>query len=119
MAIQNWSKDTLLVDLPDGCKLQEELQEVARLVRDRDPCDVVVDFSAVSLLNSHCLATLLRLAKQLQDCGRRLVLCNVGKGIDGILSVTGLTGVFDIRADRFDALATVTLLDTTTKSPSE
>jgi anti-anti-sigma factor len=117
MGIQNWSNATLLVDLPGAPEVQAELEEVARLVRDRGDCDVVMDFSAVTLLNSSCLATLLRLRKQLLDRGRRLVLCNIGRVTHGILSVTGLTGVFEIRADRSDALATVTLLETATESP--
>jgi len=110
MGIQNWSNDTLLVDLPDEPDLQEELEEVARLVRDRGACDVVMDFSAVTLLNSTCLARLLQLRQQLLDRGRRLVLCNISRLIHGILSVTGLTRVFEIMADRSDALAAVALL---------
>ena len=119
MGIQNWSNDTLLVDLPDEPDLQAELEEVAHLVRDRGACDVVMDFSAVTLLNSSCLANLLQLRKLLLDRGRRLVLCNVGRLTHGILSVTGLAGVFEIRADRSDALATVSLFETTTENPNE
>jgi anti-anti-sigma factor len=75
-----------------------------------------MDFSAVTLLTSSCLTTLLWLRRQLQDRGRRLVLCNLGRATHGILSVTGLTDVFEIRADKSDALATVALPETTTES---
>lgn len=107
MAIQHWSNDTLLVDLPGEPELQEELLEVAELVRDHGACDVVMDFSAVTLLNSSCLATLLRLRQELLHHGRHLVLCNIGRATHGIFSVTGLTGVFEINDDRLKALATV------------
>jgi len=95
------------VDLPGEPELQEELLEVAELVRDHGASDIVMDFSAVTLLNSSCLATLLRLRKELLDHGRHLVLCNIGRATHGILSVTGLTGVFEINDDRLKALATL------------
>ena len=117
MGIQHWSKDTLLVDLPGEPKTQEKLEEVVRLVQEQGACDVVMDFTAVTILNSTCLATLVQLRKQLLPRGRRLVLCCVGRLTRGILSVTGLTEIFDLRADRFDALATV--LEHATEDPHE
>ena len=117
VGMQNWSKDTLLVDLPGGPELHEELQNVARRLRERGVCDVVMDFSAVTVLNSACLAMLLQLRKQLWHLGRRLVLCHLGRLTHGILSASGLTDVFEIRADRPGALAT--LLYTVTESPDE
>ena len=117
MAIQNWSNGTLLVDLPGESQTQEELEEVVRLVQERRASDVVMDFTAVTILNSTCLATLVQLRKQLLSQGRRLVLCGLGRLTHGILSVTGLTEIFDIQADRFDALAAV--LEHAVKAPHE
>lgn len=117
MAIQNWSNGTLLVDLPGESKTQEELEEVVRLVQERGARDVVMDFTAVTILNSTCLATLVQLREQLLPQGRRLVLCSLGRLTHGILVVTGLTEVFDIRADRFDALAAA--LEHATEGPHE
>lgn len=105
MGIRNWSQDTLLVDLPGESGLEEELQEVVRLVQGYVACDVIIDFSHVTVLNSSCLAALLRLRNHLQGTGGRLVLCNIGMATRGILAVTGLTAVFDITGDTCDALA--------------
>lgn len=105
MGIQNWSQDTLLVDLPGESGLEEELQEAIRLVQGGVACNVVVDLSQVTLLTSKCLAALLRLRNHLQEHDGRLALCNVGPAAGSILAVTGLTGVFEITDDPRDALA--------------
>ena len=105
MGIRNWSQDTLLVDLPGGSGVEEELQEVVRLVQGYAACDVIIDLTHVTILNSTCLAALLRLHNHLDSNGGRLVLCNIGRATRGILAVTGLTAVFDITSDTCDALA--------------
>jgi anti-anti-sigma factor len=105
MGIRNWSQDTLLVDLPGESGLEEELREAVRLIHGHVACDVIIDFSHVTILNSSCLAVLLRLRNHLQENGGRLVLCNIGMATGSILAVTGLTGVFEITGDTRDALA--------------
>ena len=110
MGIQDWSDNVVLVELHAEPGTNEQLEEVMRHVRDRGNCDVVMDFSSVTILTSTSLAVLLRLRKLLGDCGQRLLLCSVGCGTKGIISVTGLDGVFEIVDDRFDALATVEAL---------
>jgi anti-anti-sigma factor len=107
MSIQNWSEGVILVDLPGGPELERELEKVSELLLDRADCAVLLDLSNVSILNSHCLAILLRIRRQLQICGSRLVLFNIGTRAGGILSVTGLVDVFEIAGDRSQALAAV------------
>jgi anti-anti-sigma factor len=107
MAIQNSPDGAILVDLPEEPALAEELGEVLRLVRSLAMCDVVVDFSSVTILNSTCLAALLRLRNHLEAHGGRLALCNIGATTRNILSVTGLTGIFEIVGSKLDALAAV------------
>jgi len=107
MAIQNWSERTIFVDLPGEPELEEKLQEVAQLIQERGDCDVVMDLSKVTMLNSSCLAILLRLRRQLLDRGHRLVLCNISRLTQGILSVTGLDHVFELGDDKPEALATM------------
>ena len=107
MGIQDWSENVTLVELQAEPGTGEQVEEVIRHVRDRGNCGVVMDFSNVTILTSTSLAGLLRLRKLLDDCGQRLLLCSVGSGTKGIISVTGLDDVFEIMDDRFDALATV------------
>jgi anti-anti-sigma factor len=105
MTIQNGPDGAILVDLPEEPALEEELNEVVRLVRTLVACDVVVDFSHVTVFNSTCLASLLRLRNHLQTHAGRLVLCNIGARTSTILGVTGLTGVFETTGSKEDALA--------------
>ena len=105
MGIQNWSEDTILVDLPAEPDMGEELKTVTEIVRDRGDCEVVVDFSKVDIVTSSSLSKLLRLRKLVGDCGHRLVFCCVAPATKGIFTVTGLDGVFEIVDDKFVALA--------------
>jgi anti-anti-sigma regulatory factor len=107
MSIENWSEGVVLVDLPGEAELEGELQQVAALVRDQPDYDVVLDFSNVSILSPRCLIILLQIRKELQICGHRLVLSSLVATTWGILSATGLAGLFEITCDRCDALATV------------
>jgi anti-anti-sigma regulatory factor len=107
MGIQIWSEGVVLVDLPEEAELERELHKVAELVRDRPDCDVILDFSNVSILSPRCLMTLLKIRRQLEMTGHRLVLSSLVATTWGILSAMGLSGVFEITCDRFHALATV------------
>jgi anti-anti-sigma factor len=105
MAIQNWSEDIVLVDLPQEPEMGDELKTITEVVRDRGDCDVVVDFSNIDIVTSSSLSKLLKLRKLLGDCGHRLVLCNVAPATRGIFTVTGLDGIFEVADDKFVALA--------------
>ena len=105
MGIQNWSEDTVLVDLPPEPQMGDELKTVTEIVRDRGNCDVVVDFSRVDSVTSSSLSKLLKLRKLLADCGHKLVLCSVAPATKGIFTVTGLEGIFEFVDYKFVALA--------------
>ncbi len=110
MSIENWSEDIILVHLPQELKIADELNTVTEIVREQSDCDVVIDFSSVDIVTSSSLTKLLKLRKLLADCGHRLVLCGVAGAIKGILTVTGLDGVFELVNDKFDALTHIQLL---------
>ena len=110
MEVQNWSEDTILVELPPEPQIPDELQTVTETVRDRGNCDVVADFSRVDILTSSSISKLLKLNKLLTDCGHRLILCSVAPATKGIFGITGLDGVFEIVDDRFAALATLQMV---------
>ena len=105
MAIQNWSENIVLVDLPQEPEMGDELKAVTEIIRDRGDCDVVVDFSLVDIVTSSSLSKLLKLRKLVGDCGHRLVFCSVAPATKGIFTVTGLDGVFELADDKFVALA--------------
>jgi len=105
MSIQNGPEGAILVDLPEESALEEDLDEVVRLVRNLVACDVVMDFAQVTVFDSSCLAALLRLRHHLQARGGRLVLCNVGARTSSVMAVTGLSGIFETTGSKEDALA--------------
>jgi anti-anti-sigma factor len=104
MAVCELSQGMVVADPAGKSDVDEDLQEVARFIRDRGQCDVVLDFGNVDFLNTSHLASLLQLRKLLTDSGSRLVFCNINRPIQGILSITALDKVFQIAGDRPDAL---------------
>jgi len=104
MAVCELSQGTLVADPAGKSNVDEDVQEIARLIRDQGQCDVVLDFADVDFLNSSHLTSLLQLRKLLIDSDSRLVFCNINRPIQGILSITGLDNVFQIAGDRPDAL---------------
>jgi len=110
MAIQNWSEEIILVDLPSEPDTRDELRTVTGMVCDRGDCDVVLDFSAVDIITSSTLSSLLKLRKLLTDCGHKLVFCNVAAATKGVFTITGLECVFEFADDKFVALASLQLI---------
>lgn len=105
MGIQNWSENIILVNLAEEPYLGEELQTTLGMVADNAACNVVVDFAAVSMVNSSSLAKLLKLRKALHENGRKLVFCGMKPQTKGIFRLTGLDTVFSFVDDQFMALA--------------
>ena len=110
MGIQNWSENIVLVDLPAEPQLGDELKAVADIIKDRGDCDVVMDFSGIDIISSSSLSKLLKMRKQLTDCGHQLIFCNVAPATKGIFAVTGLEGIFKVVDDKFVALAGLQLV---------
>ena len=104
MSIENWSEHVLLVSLPNGLEIIDELGTVAEMVRDRGDCDVIIDFSGVDTITSSVTAGLVKLRELLIECGHRLVLCNVSRLIKSIFTVTGFNHAFVFVDDTHVAL---------------
>ncbi len=105
MGIQDWSEDTILVDLSEEPEMGNELIAVTEMVSDRDDCDVVIDFSGVDIITSASLSKLLKLRTMLSDCGHKLVFCSVTAATKGIFMVTGLDAFFEFADDNSVVLA--------------
>ncbi len=115
MAIERWSENVVLMELPGEPKTADEIESIVTYIREHTDCGVVLDFTDVTILTSLSLASLLRLNKLLEGCGQRLSLCCVSKATRGIIAVTGLDEFFEIFEDRFDALATIQAMPESTK----
>ena len=107
MGIQQWSERILVVDLQDDPVLSDDLNTLDDRLATRDDLDVVVNFGAVSYLNSSNIAKLLKIRKKLIASKRRFMLCSIATNVWGLFLVTGLDKVFDFTDDVASALATV------------
>jgi anti-anti-sigma regulatory factor len=105
MEIEDWSDDAVVVNLGQEPEMGDELARVAEIVRDKQDCDVIIDFSDVDIVTSSRLSKLLKLRKLLMEYGRRLTFRNVKGTTRGILAVTGLDGLFELVDDKSVVLA--------------
>jgi len=107
MGMQISSEGVVVVELPDEPETTKELENIMRCVEDQDGCDVVLDFSNVTILTSKSLAPLMLLRGLLNTYGRRLVMCCINPATKGVFSVTALDAAFEIVEDKAAALALV------------
>jgi anti-anti-sigma factor len=108
MAIQKWSDKITVVELADDPQFTDELGTVTESLGEQ-PKDVVLNFAAVSFINSSNVARLLRLRKTVLLQQRRLILCAVNTQVWGVFLVTGLDKIFEFTNDISTALATIQL----------
>ncbi|MBW8036267.1 MAG: STAS domain-containing protein [Planctomycetes bacterium] len=110
MGIQNWSDDIVLVKLAKEPEMGNELLTTIDMVKQKDSCGVVVDFSDIDIMSSSSIAKLLKLRKTLVDCGGGLIFCGVSVNTMQIFSITGLEKVFKFADDQFVALASLQMV---------
>ncbi|MCK4601175.1 MAG: STAS domain-containing protein [Phycisphaerae bacterium] len=108
MGIQNWSENINVVELADDPQFSDELTSLLDGL-EKKPVDVVLNFSAVSFINSSNIAKLLRLRKTMITSQRHLILCGVNTQVWGVFLVTGLDNIFEFTNDIATALATLQL----------
>ena len=96
-----------VAELADEPALSEELTGISQRIAEQKGHvpHVVLNFEAVSYLNSSNLAQLLRLRKQLNEHKRLLKLCSVKDDLWSVFLITGLDKVFRFAPDPMTALA--------------
>ena len=99
------SDGVILAELPGVRDTSEALDNVVRRVLGRDDCDVVIDFSRVTIIPSSSLAPLVHLRELLRYHKKRLLLCGIRQAAKSVFSVAALDGVFETVGDMNDALA--------------
>jgi anti-anti-sigma factor len=108
VAIEKWSEQIYVVELGDDPQFTDDLANLMDML-ESEPADVVLNFSAVSFINSSDVARLLRLRKMLVTAERRLVFCGVNTQVWGIFITTGLEKIFNFTNDISTALASLQL----------
>lgn len=103
----DWSEHIVIAELADEPAFSEEIGSILQRVADHHEHvpHVVLNFAAVSYVNSSNLAQLLRLRKQLEAHKRLLKLCSVKDDLWSIFMITGLDKVFRFAPDPMTALA--------------
>jgi anti-anti-sigma factor len=103
----DWSDNIVIAELTDEPALSDELAGISQRIIDHPEHTphVVLNFAAVSYVNSSNLAQLLRLRKQLAERKRVLKLCSVKDDLWSVFLITGLDKVFRFAPDPMTALA--------------
>lgn len=108
MSIKDWSENIILGDLQDDPIFSEDLNLLQEMVEKRRGCNVVLDLSGVSFLNSSNIAKLLKLRKAVQvPPAGKLRLCGINTSAWGVFLVTGLDKIFEFCDDVPSGLASV------------
>jgi anti-anti-sigma regulatory factor len=107
MGIQNFSKDVVVIDLPEHPQYGSELEIVNSMLSETVDRDVVIDFAKVQILTSETICGLMILDKLLRGAGHQLVLCNLTPTIKQVFVRTGLVTVFEFADDELTALGYV------------
>ena len=105
MAIQNYSDNIILVELPPEPDVRAELDKVMEIVHQRTDCDVLIDFSRVDMMVSLSLSGFIQLHKLLAASGRRFIFFNASSLTKDIFKVTCLDGIFEFANDLSAATA--------------
>lgn len=107
MSIDNWSENILVAELQDDPNFTDDMTTLIDRLEDQQDTDVVLNFSAVTYLNSSNIAKLLKLRKKLVGNKRRLVLSGIDTNVWGLFLVTGLDKVFEFADNVSTGLAAV------------
>ncbi len=98
----------MVVELGDDPQFNEEFFTLSEALQS-NACNVVLNFAAVSFINSSNISKMLRLRKQVLSLNCRLILSGVNTQVWGVLLVLGLDKIFDFTNDIATALATLQL----------
>jgi len=89
----------------DDSNCAEVEHELAQLIEVDRCAKLLLDFSAVDLISSAGLGRLIALDQRTRKRGCSVKLCNIRPEVARVLAVTKLDGLFDIKRDEPEALA--------------
>ncbi len=89
----------------EDLRIQELSKDLFQLVDGDNRTKIVLNFSAVDLLSSAALGTLIKLYKKMNAKSGTLVLCCIKPEIYEAFKITNLHRVFTVKTDEADALA--------------
>jgi anti-anti-sigma factor len=108
MPFELWSETVVLAELGDDPQFTDDMNAIIEHCGDNGRVDVLLDFAAISHLNSSNIAKLLKLRKLVTVSNqRRLKLCGINRHVWGVFLVTGLDKIFDFVDDVASGLASL------------
>lgn len=106
MPIQQWSDNIWLAQLANEPMLSEDLTAIADKAQHTEPPPhIVLDFTAVGMINSSNLSQLLRIRKLANEGGSKLRVAGLRDGVWVVFLTTGLDKLFEFTGDVPTALA--------------
>ena len=90
------------ITLGDG---DQELGEAVRTQLEQGHRKILLDFQHVSYLDSSGIGELVGCYTSIMNRQGKLVICNLNERIFGLMKMTSLHSVFDVRETREEALA--------------
>lgn len=114
MPVEKWSENVIVVRLGEDPHLGEDLDALDESTsKPPAPAGVVVDFAGVKMVNSSTLARLIKIRRQMNAAGNRLILCGMNDQVWGAFLVTNLDKLFEVSNSVAMALATLQMKPTT------
>lgn len=108
MPVEQWSESVLLAELTDDPGFTDDMSAIIEQCSTNPRLNVLLNFSAVTYLNSSNIAKLLKLRQVVTVANqRRLKLCGINTHVWGVFLVTGLDKIFDFVDDVPSGLASL------------
>jgi len=84
----------------------EELKKAFTVLLDGGTRNIILDLKGITFVSSIVLASLVYMLKRAKEVGGNLVLCGITTNVKMVLATTNLDKIFDIYADRDEAVST-------------
>ena len=69
--------------------------------------DLIIDISGLNYISSAGLGVLLAFHRKAKESGRRMIICGPSAMVSGLLTTTGMYGVFQIQPSVASAIKTI------------
>jgi anti-sigma B factor antagonist len=86
----------------------EQLKKTFTTLLDEGSKNIILDLSKTTYISSVVLASFVFMLKRAKEAGGNVVFCGIHKKVNEVLNMTNLDKIFDIAADRQEAIKQLT-----------
>lgn len=87
-----------------AANLEQLGHELREIILQKQPSQMVIDFTRVSFFSSQMLGLLVDVWRRLKDCGGTVVISGINPNLTRVFRITSLDKVFDFYPDTETAL---------------